>query len=178
LQELLESVKAEYSYERDIYSQDEEYMAKNLSLWKCRFVFKESGAVIAIILRDHSIDYVSPGVISTHHLWVGAQVDGDGKPITKLLEMFTGGMQEIEDVAEAPDAVFEEVLHALGLQETSPSQLLLSLIMRVEMSRNRWNTLARGFSSAGPWTKSEKRAVPVYVETTKMIRQILYPGWH
>ena len=179
LKDLLETIKAEYSYEEDIRFQDEEYGATNLSLWKCRFVFKESGSVITIHLRDYSFDYVThPGVVSSNFVWVSAQVGDVGKPITKLLEMFTDGMQGIEEVAEASGAVFEKVLHALGLQETSPSQLLLSLVMRVAVSRNSWRSLAREFISVGPWTESEKKAVPIYEETAKMIGQILYPRRH
>ena len=108
---------------------------------------------------------------------MAAQIGGDGKPVTRLLGMSTDYMEETEDVAEASVAVFEKVLHALGLQKTSPLQLLMSLVMRVAVSRNsRWNSLARVFGSLGPWTESKIEAVPVYAETSKMIRQILYPG--
>ena len=134
-------------------------------------------------MRDHSFDCVSPGVISVYTVTIKAQIGGDGRPSILLLNLFTDGMQEREHVYEAHSEVFHKVLYALGLRESSPSQLLLSLVARVFLRKGytgwgRRLMLVNTFHIAGPWTKSKTEEVPVYEETAKSIRRIFFPGMY
>ncbi|KAL9185150.1 hypothetical protein ACHAXT_002927 [Thalassiosira profunda] len=118
LRRRMEAVSAQISYLKDIRFQEEEYLAKNLTLWECMFDLG-NGVSIAMSFRDRSVDYVdgAVGVQSTYLLCIEAQIGGKNKPARKLAEMYHDGHEEFWYEKEAGAKKFAEVLSALGLQE-------------------------------------------------------------
>lgn len=178
LRQLVDSVKANYSYVKDKQWYDEEYGQKNLTLWKVKYDFGQYGVQIGITVRNYQVDLVSPGVQSMYFLGVDAQLGGEDKPIIPLAELFQDTFEDdIGCEREADEHIFDKVLSALGLRETSFTQLLMSLIVRVSTNTSvSWRgsaTLINDISEI--YSESMKDDMPVMEATRLGLLRVLYP---
>ena len=166
LRRLMETVTAQYSYVKDRDFPDEEYMARNLELWRCKFDFG-NGCQLTIHFRDHSTDYVdgAVGIVNKYMLHVQARIDSINQLPIDLIWLFQDVFHECEDMREADGQDFADVIAAIGLQETSASQLLASLMKRVSTNPHALNpnVLAQGVACICTTNSSE--TLPVMHDT-------------
>ncbi|KAL7545344.1 hypothetical protein ACHAWF_008695 [Thalassiosira exigua] len=107
----------------------EEFGAENLQVWHYNFDFGGCKKV-DMELRRHTTDMVMDSV-SKYSFGMYAQLE-EKKPPTRLFGTLTDQWNEAVGILEASPAVFDELVDALGLAETTPSQLMVSLFASLD----------------------------------------------